>query len=174
MRMSMWVVVLCVSAVGVLAESAAGVRWTAPAGWISESARPMRAATYRIAPAPGDSAAAECGVYFFGAGQGGSVDANIDRWKAQFQGPDGKVSPAKVSTRKTGGLTVTTIETSGAYSGMGGPIASSRSVPGYRLLGAIVEGPGGNVFVKFTGPAKTIAANQQKFEQLLTSFHVEP
>jgi hypothetical protein len=33
-----------------------------------------------------------------------------------------------------------------------------------------VEGPGGNIFIKFTGPAKTVAANQQKFEALLASF----
>lgn len=41
----------------------------------------MRAATYRIAPAPGDMVSAECGVYFFGVGQGASVDADIERWK---------------------------------------------------------------------------------------------
>jgi hypothetical protein len=167
MRMSMWLVVLCVSAVGLLAESAAGLGWTAPSGWSSEGARPMRAATYRVAPATGDTVAAECGVYFYGSGQGGSVDANIERWKGQFLGPDGKVPPAKVATRKAGGLAVTMIDTAGAYSGVGG-----TSSPGYRLLGAVVEGPGGNVFVKFTGPAKTIGANQQKFEQLLASFHV--
>jgi hypothetical protein len=113
-------------------------------------------------------------VYFFGAGQGGSVDANVERWKGQFQGPDGKTAPAKVATRKVGGLTLTTIESAGAYSGMRGPSAPSGSlVAGYRLLGAIVEGPGGNVFVKFTGPAKTIAANQQKFESLLASFQLD-
>jgi hypothetical protein len=57
---------------------------------------------------------------------------------------------------------------------MGGPTAPSHGgVPGYRLLGAIIQGPAGNVFVKFTGPAKTIAANQQKFEQLLASFDKE-
>ena len=57
---------------------------------------------------------------------------------------------------------------------MGGPMKGEKTVkPGYRLLGAIVEGPGGNVFLKFTGPAKTIAANQQKFEQLLASFDKE-
>ena len=66
---------------------------------------------------------------------------------------------------------MTTIDVSGAYSGMGGPMAgASRAVPGYRLLGAIIEAPGGNVFIKLTGPAKTIAANQQKFELLLASF----
>jgi hypothetical protein len=174
MRMSMWLVVLSVSAVSVLAEVAGGMRWTAPAGWRNEGAQPMRAATYRIAPAPGDSVGAECGAYFFGVGQGGSVDANIGRWKGQFQGPDGTTAPARVATRKTGGLILTTIETAGTYSGGGGPTAPSQGgVPGYRLLGAIVEGPGGNVFVKFTGPAKTIAANQQKFDQLLASFQLD-
>ncbi len=45
---------------------------------------------------------------------------------------------------------------------MGGPLAQSKSsAPGYRLLGAILVNPGGNIFLKFTGPAKTIAANQR-------------
>jgi len=145
----------------------------APAGWKTEGAQPMRAATYAIAPAPGDKAGGECGVYFFGAGQGGSVEANLDRWKGQFRGPDGKAAAAQVARRTANGLTVTTIDTSGEYSGMGGPLGSGRAVSGYRLLGGIVEGRGGNVFVKFTGPARTVAANAQKFQQLLASFRQE-
>ena len=39
----------------------------------------------------------------------------------------------------------------------------------YVPIGAIVEGPGGSVFFKLTGPAKTIAAQQKPFEQLLAS-----
>jgi hypothetical protein len=159
--------------VGLLAESAAGLRWTAPAGWKTEPAQPMRAATYTVAPAAGDKAGGECGVYFFGAGQGGSVDANLDRWKSQFRSPDGKAPAAQVAKRTAGGLTMTTIDVAGEYSGMGGPLAAGRTVPGYRLLGAIIEGRGGNIFVKFTGPARTIAANAQKFQQLLASFHPE-
>jgi hypothetical protein len=162
---------LCLCSITVFAESAAGVRWTAPAGWTNEGSRPMRAATYTIAPASGDKASAECGVYFFGPGQGGTVEANLERWKGQFKGADGKVAPAQVAKRTVHGLVVTTIDAAGEYSGMGGPMAASAApVPGYRLMGAIVAGPGGNVFVKFTGPAKTLAANQQKFEQLLSSF----
>jgi hypothetical protein len=54
---------------------------------------------------------------------------------------------------------------------MGGPVApAQRAVTGYRLLGAIVESRGGNVFIKFTGPTNTVAANRQKFLQLLASF----
>jgi len=171
MRNAIVVASLLLLSASVLAESAAGVRWTAPDGWANEGSRPMRAATYRIAPAAGDKASAECGVYFFGPGQGGTVDANLERWKGQFKDSNGKVAAAQIAKRTVHGLTITTIDTAGEYSGMGGPMAASSStVQGYRLLGAIVAGSGGNIFVKLTGPAKTIAANQQKFEQLLASF----
>ena len=65
---------------------------------------------------------------------------------------------------------MTTIDVTGDYSGMAGPTTVPVVVSGYRLLGAIIEGPGGNIFIKFTGPAKTIAANEAKFQQLLNSF----
>ena len=156
-----------------LAESAAGLRWTAPAGWKSEAPRPMRAATYSVPPAPGDQSGGEVVINYFGPGQGGSIDANIERWKSQMQGPDGKPAAAAIAKRTVRGIAMTTIDASGTYSGMGGPMAPSKPVAGYRLLGAIVEGPGGNVFVKFSGPAKTVAANRQKFDQLLASFDKE-
>src|ERR1700751_3504745 len=78
------------------AESVAGLKWTPPAGWKSSGATTMRAATYPVAPVQGDSDAAECVVYFFGVGQGGSVQANIDRWEGQFTSPGGKPAQAKV------------------------------------------------------------------------------
>jgi hypothetical protein len=153
------------------AESVAGLKWTSPAGWKNLGAQTMRAATYNVAAAPGDKESAECVVYFFGQGQGGPVEANMERWKSQFMTADGKPAPAKIATRTVNGLAVSTIDVSGAYSGMGGPMAQTQSVkPGYRLLGAILVNPGGNIFLKFTGPAKTVTANQQKFEQLLASF----
>jgi hypothetical protein len=162
---------LSLSSIGLLAESAGGLHWTAPSGWKSEGAQPMRAATYHVGPVAGDKASAECAVYFFGTGQGGSVDANLDRWKGQFHSPGGRSAPAQIAKRTIHGLTITTIDTSGDYLGMEGPMATgSHSVAGYRLLGAIIEGPEGNLFIKFTGPAKTIAASQQNFELLLGSF----
>lgn len=155
------------------AESAAGLHWTPPAGWTSQGARPMRAATYMV---PGASPAenGECAVYFFGAGSGGSVDANIERWRGQFVGKDGKPAEAHVSKRQLHGLAVTLIDTSGTYTGMGGPMAKQASSnANYRLLGAIVEGPGGNIFIKFAAPEKTVARNQPKFDQLINSFGKE-
>ena len=133
----------------------------------------MRAATYVVPSAPGDKESSECVVYFFGTGQGGSVEANMDRWKSQFT-QSGKPAPAQIQKRMVHGLAVTTIDSSGDYSGMGGPLADKPSVAsGFRLLGAILEGPGGNVFIKFAGPAKTVTANQRNFEQLLNSFEKE-
>jgi len=170
MRISLFVAVLAAFGASLFAESAAGVRWTAPASWKSEAPRPMRAATYSIAPVAGDQGIAECVVNYFGPGQGGGVDANIERWRGQMLGVDGKPATAKIDKRATKGVPITLIDTSGTYTGMGGPMmAGSKPAAGYRLLGAIVEGPGGSVFFKLTGPAKTIAAQQKNFEQLLAS-----
>ena len=158
------------SAAILFAESAAGVRWTAPAGWKAEAARPMRAATYSIPLAAGDEGIAECVVNYFGPGQGGGTDANIERWRGQVLGADGKPAVAKIDKRTVRTIPVTTIDSTGTYTGMGGPMSGgAKPVAGYRLIGAIVEGPGGSVFFKLTGPAKTIAAQQKNFEQLLAS-----
>ena len=131
----------------------------------------MRAATYKVPPAPGDTEGAECVVYYFGAGQGGGVAENMERWNGQFTASGGKMAEAQLRKRTVHGLPVTTIDVSGDYSGMGGPMAAVKTVKhGYRLLGAIIENPGGNIFLKFTGPEKTIAAEQAKFEEILESF----
>jgi hypothetical protein len=150
-----------------VADSGAGIQWTAPAGWKAGAERPMRLATYTLAPG------AECVFYFFGAGKGGSVEANLDRWIGQFLQADGKASKAaaRIAKRTIHGWPVSTVDVSGAYTGMGGPMAKAGepAVPGYRMLAAIVEGPQGSVFIKCTGPAKTIDANQAAFDKMLAS-----
>jgi len=170
--MRSFTLLLCLPAL-LLAESAAGLKWSTPTGWKNEGSRPMRAATYALPNATGDAGNAECVVYFFGAGQGGSIEANIDRWKNQFV-DNGHTANAQVGKRTVHGLPVTTIESAGDYTGMGGPMTKEATVQhGYRLLGAIIEGPGGNLFIKFAGPAKTVTTNQRQFEQLLASFEKE-
>ena len=144
-RMVVPCALLLLGAVLLVADSGAGLNWTAPAGWKAEAERPMRLATYTVAPG------AECGIYFFGAGQGGSVDANLDRWIGQFLQADGKPSKAaaKIAKRTIHGWPVTTVDVSGAYTGMGGPTAKTgaRSA-GLSDAGAIVEGPQGSMFLQ--------------------------
>ena len=79
---------LLLTAAWLFADSGAGVRWTVPANWKAEPQRPMRLATYNVPPAAGDRDAGECGVYYFGAGQGGSVDANLATGSATVNGED--------------------------------------------------------------------------------------
>ncbi len=105
MRASLLLVSVLTASAALLAESAAGIRWTAPAAWKAEAPRPMRAATYSIPTAPGDQGVAECVVNFFGPGQGGGIEANVERWKGQVLGADGKPAVAKIDKRAGKGVT---------------------------------------------------------------------
>ena len=100
-----------------LADGVAGLQWTPPSNWKNEGSRPMRAATYKV------SADAECVAYYFGQGQGGSVDANVQRWKGQFQ----PLKSSDVKKKTVHGLPLTTLDLSGTYTGMGGPMMQSKA-----------------------------------------------
>ena len=151
------------------AASAGPIKWVAPSRWESKPASGMRAATYLIPAAQGDPEGAECAVFLNIAG---GVDANIKRWIGQFEQPDGSSSDAKAKQKKEtiNGLDVTTVDLTGTFKG-GGQMMGQSSGPktGYRLLGAIVETPEGEVFFKMTGPGKTVAAAQNEFQNLLKS-----
>jgi len=160
-------ILMALTVLPALADSAAGIQWTPPAGWKAQAARPMRAATYTVPAANGDKEDGECAVFFFGPGQGGGVEDNLKRWIGQFQPVEKAAQTAK---RTINGFTVTTIDLSGTYLASSGPMMAAKATkPGYRLLGAIVEAPEGNVFFKFTAPAKTVAAQDAAFQALLKS-----
>ena len=145
--------------------SAGGIRWTLPGRWTAGTGSSMRVATYAV-PAVKGEATGECAVFFFGPGQGGGIDDNVARWARQFEG----APRADRTTAAVAGLRVTRVEVSGTYLAPGGPaMQSTGRKSGYRLLGAIVEAPGGNVFFKLTGPAATIGAARPEFDALVAS-----
>ena len=146
-------------------DSAAGIRWSVPKGWTAQPGRPMRVATYNV-PAARGAAAGECAVFYFGQGQGGGVEENLARWAQQFEN-SGK---PRRSERVVKGFQVYEIEVSGTYLAPGGPMMESRGkLPGYRLLGAIVETPQGFVFFKSTGPAATMEQARADFNRMIDS-----
>lgn len=146
-------------------EAAGGIEWKVPAHWTSGAGSSMRVATYAVPAAKGGEPA-ECAVFFFGPGQGGSVDANVERWSRQFEGTP---QPQR-SASSVGGLQVTRVQLAGTYLAPGGPMMQSTGKrPGSRLLGAIVQAPEGNVFFKLTGPAASVAAAQADFDTLVGS-----
>jgi hypothetical protein len=155
----------------VMTVSQGGVTWTAPSRWKNNpgAGSSMRVATYIIPAAAGDSEGAECTVF---KGIGGGVAANIKRWIDQFEQTDGSSSDskAKQKTETINGLNVTTVDVTGTFKG-GGMMTGQPTIkkPDYRLLGAIVEAPQGEIFFKLTGPEKTVAAAQSDFQSLLKS-----
>lgn len=153
------------------AAQAGGLQWSVPADWSTGAERPMRAATYSVPAATGDPEAGECAVFYFGPNEGGGVEANIDRWIGQMKQPDGSSSATKAKTRKLeGGLPITLVDLTGTYLASGGPMMQvTAEHPGFRMMGAIVQGPQGAVFFKFTGPEKTVAANAQAFLSMVES-----
>ncbi|HEY1250827.1 MAG TPA: hypothetical protein VGH97_06530 [Thermoanaerobaculia bacterium] len=167
MRKILSAVLLVGSAVFLLAAvegSAGGLRWTVPARWAVAPPKPMRMATYTVPAAGGE--AGECGVFFFGKGQGGSVEDNLSRWEKQFEG-----GPAPKRSEKTiHGFRVHFLEASGTYTAMGGPMMQPQGKkPGWSLRGAIVEAPDGLVFFKCIGPDAAVKAASKEFDELLES-----
>lgn len=147
--------------------------WTDPPGWRrSPRVIPMRKATYEVPRADKDLEDGECGVFYFGIGMGGTVDANIDRWVKQFK--DLPVDKVKRADRSANGLVEHTVEVeSGNFNanpmGRGGEMLK----PNFALLGAIVEEPSGEYFFKLTGPAATVAKARADFYRMLDGVHVK-
>ena len=145
-----------------------------PEGWtVEKPTSEMRLAQYKLPKAAGDGEDALLVVFYFGPGQGGTTQANIDRWVNQVKQPDGSSSKDKASTETltVNGLQVTTVDVKGTYSGG----MSQDSVPKdsnsiYRLRGAVIETPKGSYFVKLTGPEKTVNHWDQAFSDYIKSF----
>src|SRR5580765_8980957 len=108
-----------------LAVLAGTLTFTPPAGWKSSNpTSSMRVAEFTLPRAAGDADDAQLIVYYFG-GSGGSVDANIQRWMAQMQQPDGKpIADAKRTSRTVNGLSVTLVDVAGTYVAETAPGAS--------------------------------------------------
>lgn len=150
------------------AISVAGIRFTPPAGWTAEPPRPMRVATFQVPKAAGDRDETECAAYYFGAGQGGAVQANLARWLGQFQNAPEKWD--RLDERKVAGIPVTEVEQAGTFLWSASPMSPvTTPKSGWRLLGAIIEAPNGLVFVKMVGPTASVSAAKAGFEQLLGS-----
>jgi hypothetical protein len=116
----------------------------------------------QLAVASGEGGAGEIVFFHFGPGQGGGVQANVDRWLAQF-------APREHSAQRTEeveGRKVTFVEATGTFqSGM--PGAPPTPMNGFALRGAILESNQGDVYVKFTGPAPMVVTATPAFEAMV-------
>lgn len=142
---------------------------TVPATWTSRPASStMRLAEF-VTPAVGGGAGAEVVVYFFGKGQGGSVESNIARWTSQFSLPDGSSVSPIVSRDSSAPFPITFAELHGTYArGIGAGSSAELARPGQTLLAGIAETPSGTLFIQLFGPAASVAAQHDPFVRFVT------
>jgi hypothetical protein len=155
-------------------QTSAELHFKAHPDWIAEKpSSNMRLAQYKLPKAEGDPEDASLVLYFFGSNQGGSVQANLERWISQIEQPDGSSSQAKAKseTLTIHGLKVSTIDLAGTYVAETAPGSGVRhNNPGYRLRAAVIETPKGTHYVKLVGPSKTIDHWDKAFNDYLQSF----
>jgi hypothetical protein len=153
-------------------QSLGGISAVPPQGWqrVSPSSS-MRLAEYRLAG--GAEGEATLAVFYFGSGQGGGLEENIERWYGQFTQPDGR--PTRERARRweqeVEGVRLTLVDLSGTYnSGMGQP---QGALEDYRMIGAIAQARAGLFFFKLTGPRPTVARWEESFAQYMASIRPE-
>ncbi len=149
----------------------AGLRMPKPVSWTWESPSvQFRALQYAVPAQGGGSGAAELIFSVFAAGDGGPIDANVQRWVSQFRGEDGGGATAKIEDRAVAQIPVKLIELSGSYQGMG----QAAPRPGMSQLGAILQPPGSTVFVRLIGPTATVEGNRADFMAMIDALTLAP
>jgi len=141
--------------------------FTRPEGWKQVEIQPgMRAAQLEV---PGKEGLKPGEVVFFRfpPGVGGGVQANVDRWLSQFEGPKDKLN-SKTEKVAVGKSEVTYVEAHGTYL-QGLPGGPKTPMPGHALLGAIVESADGNIFIRFTAPKAVADGAKAEFRKLVES-----
>lgn len=152
-----------------------GLKSSTPKSWKPGEATKFRYYQAALPKAKGDENDAELVVFFFGPGGGGGVEENIKRWKGMFKAPEGKSidDVSKVDAFKVGDVKVTYLDVRGTYlfkSAQFNPNAKVEARPNSRMLAVVFDSPNGPYFIRVTGPAATVDAHKQDFDNWLKAF----
>jgi hypothetical protein len=167
-----WLIVFIISLSGLRAEEHATFpvgefTFARPSNWEwVESTSKMRKAQLKVTD-EASKASASVAFYYFGTNGAGGVQANVDRWFKLFSEPSDQIN-AKVEHTTVGKTKLTYVQAEGTYnSGMpGGP---TTPMPGYALVGAILESEDGNVYVRMTGPKAWVKSLVVDFKKMIES-----
>jgi len=139
------------------------LKLTAPTEWTRQPAgSQFVAAEFKLSRADGDDADGRLTI----SSAGGTIGANIDRWKGQFQP---RPKEAKEEEIDVSGLKVTIVDFSGDFNDQRGPFAPGEIRPNYRMIAAVVPINEQLHFIKATGPQKTIAAHSAAIHEFIRS-----
>lgn len=105
---------------------------------------------------------------------GGSVEANVDRWREQFGGKPEKESQEEIDV---GGVPVVLVDFSGTYNGQHGGMgqaAPAAEPTASRMRAAIFSVKGHQFIIKCTGPEKTMDQHADAFLAFINSLSSTP
>lgn len=148
-----------------------GLKSTTPGDWKQESPlSTMRWLQFRL-PQKGDGK--EDAELIFFKGLGGGVKANVERWKGQFVPPAGKKleEVTEIKEIKIGDRPATYVDIQGTYKPLAlRPGAKPEEKPNYRMLAIYFDGEKDPYQIKLTGPAKTVEAYKNGFDEWIKNF----
>lgn len=129
----------------------------------------MRKASFSLPSPKKDGPTGELTLFYFGKGQGGSAEMNIQRWKGMFAKP-ADVSQedfAKRKDRVIDGLKVTLLEVKGSY--LGASFQREKTPKhNHMMFAAVVETGGGNYYFRALGPAETLEHWKKYWYEMMT------
>jgi hypothetical protein len=150
---------------------------TAPEHWQSrQPSSTMRLVEYTVPVGDVAAEAVEVIVYFFGPGQGGSVEANAERWKAQFFDQAGNHPEPAVDRLSDTAFPTSVVELRGSYArgiGMGGD-TPGEAKPGQALIAVVVETPTGNLYAQMYGPEAGVLDQKDAFLAFIRGIRGHP
>jgi hypothetical protein len=164
------------SAVGVAGElsgestslSIAGLTWPVPTTWQAQQASGMRAADYIV---EGD---ARVLFFHFAPGKGGDITSNLERYRGMILDDNGEKADTRKRVETIAGSRVTIAEMEGTYQDdMGNPGGDKTPRAGWAMRVAMIEGPRGNIFIRFVGPQEVVEANQSGWNTLVKGMRPE-
>lgn len=141
----------------------AAISLTAPEGWSRKApSSSFVEAEFALPAAEGDETDGRLTVSI----AGGSIEANIDRWKGQFGNAPEAESQKEL---EIDGITVTIVDFTGEFDDRRGPFAPGEKRAGYRMIAAIIPVGSELHFVKAVGPKNTMAAHAEEIDSFVKS-----
>ena len=126
----------------------------------------MRAAQFKVPDAKFPEGG-EVVFFYFGGGGAGGTQANVNRWFGQFVEPREEIK-ARTEEATIGKTKVTYVQAQGTYKS-GPPGGVPKLMKDYALMGAVVEGGEGSIFVKLTGPIPVTQGATADFKKMVES-----
>ena len=144
----------------------AGVKLSVPKSWKQQQPSSRLRLTQFEVPA-GEGESAELAVFQFTAG--GSAQAQVARWKGQFEADGLKFRVVEGESRVGKYIFV---DASGTHKRSVGPpvLGRTKAVPNSRMLAAMLpDDKQGNLFLKMVGPAKAISEQVKPFRAMFAA-----